>query len=241
MCPGLLQRAQLVSTSVHTVQRSRSMFWRTLDTCREGFVTAAHGHGEALERTQRGSIEVGWTCGAAGRGCAGARMNLVWNVTPSPLLQPPARLRAPQADGGRDRRRAPDDQPSLRNHTSGVCGWAAVPPLPTQASPGTCASSGTLRMCAQPHAGLAGAAAPAGRHLSTHAQVQIPSKANGFGCVRALEEFLEARGLWGGSVDGLISCFYNPDVLPRRHREDLDRAGVEQVRLDGPQAHPRRL
>jgi hypothetical protein len=67
-------------------------------------------------------------------------------------------------------------------------------------------------------------------HLHLLEQVPIPKKTNAFTCVRALEGFMEARGLWGGSVDGLISCFYNPDVLPRKHREDLDRAGVEQVR-----------
>jgi len=62
--------------------------------------------------------------------------------------------------------------------------------------------------------------------------VAIPRGTTAFDCVRALEDWLEERGLWGSGIDGLIACFYNPDTFPKKHREDLDRAGVEQVQME---------
>ena len=59
--------------------------------------------------------------------------------------------------------------------------------------------------------------------------VSVPRGLAAFDCVRAIETWLEERGLWGGAVDGLVSCFYNPDNFPRQHRDGLDHAGVEQV------------
>ena len=38
-----------------------------------------------------------------------------------------------------------------------------------------------------------------------------------------------AQQLWGSNVDGLITCFYNPQTMPKTVSEALDRAGVEQV------------
>jgi hypothetical protein len=100
---------------------------------------------------------------------------------------------------------------------------------PSPAQPGTCVSSGTFlghRKCAC-ESTLDRPLYPLSHfHLLNFAGTH---SAEGECFYVRVEGFLEARGLWGGSVDGLISCFYNPDFLPRKHREDLDRAGVEQV------------
>eukprot|EP00965_Chrysotila_dentata_P179728 5934516-Pleurochrysis_carterae.AAC.2 len=59
--------------------------------------------------------------------------------------------------------------------------------------------------------------------------VPIPAGKDAFEVVSLLEKWLTMRSDWGPGVHGLITCFCNPDSIPKRHRHALDRAGVEQV------------
>jgi hypothetical protein len=59
--------------------------------------------------------------------------------------------------------------------------------------------------------------------------VSIPSGIDTVEAVRALERWLETRGLWGAGVVGLITAFFNPDSVKTRMRDALNRANVEQV------------
>jgi hypothetical protein len=58
--------------------------------------------------------------------------------------------------------------------------------------------------------------------------VRVPANQT-FQLVLSLERWLTAQQLWGSNVDGLITCFYNPQTTPKAVSEALDRAGVEQV------------
>ena len=59
--------------------------------------------------------------------------------------------------------------------------------------------------------------------------VSVPSGIDTVEAVRALERWLETRGLWGAGVVGLITAFFNPDSVGTRMRDALNRANVEQV------------
>jgi cold shock CspA family protein len=59
--------------------------------------------------------------------------------------------------------------------------------------------------------------------------VSIPSGINTEEAVRALERWLETRGLWGAGVVGLITAFFNPEKVGTRMRDALNRANVTQV------------
>jgi hypothetical protein len=59
--------------------------------------------------------------------------------------------------------------------------------------------------------------------------VSIPSGINTEEAVRALERWLETRGLWGAGVVGLITAFFNPDSVGTKMRDALNRANVTQV------------
>ena len=59
--------------------------------------------------------------------------------------------------------------------------------------------------------------------------VSVPSGIDANEAVRALERWLETRGLWGAGVRGLITAFFNPDSVGTKIRDALNRANVEQV------------
>ena len=100
-----------------------------------------------------------------------------------------------------------------------------VPAASPAAVPADVAAAGHAAMTAYAPAGV--------RHtrvLWDIENVAIPAGVEPFQLVCTLEAWLVQRSLWGAGVDGLISCFCNPDALARTHRHALDRAGVEQVR-----------
>ena len=52
--------------------------------------------------------------------------------------------------------------------------------------------------------------------------VRVPANQT-FQLVLSLERWLTAQQLWGSNVDGLITCFYNPQTMPKTVSEALDR------------------